>query len=282
MPSPSDLSTLASGRRTARSVGRRRMALGLLPLRGVLVLPSSLAVQPQAEAASDSGVSTLGVRFREVKQQQYRGCVLNFRALQKSPPDLPDASLIVDGSLAYALPEGNEPPRIGLSVIFSKEFKRSMTPMPAVEIAYLQTSNGSTGESIAERVPNTPTSVSSFAFGVDPSSGHVVQDLRNGEGFTLMYRLQPGGEIRALPIDTGIADSTFSAGRLIRYPSPRAMRGFADCIDKLTAVGALRTEQAARAAAAPPVEETSHGSAFARWLRQYAPFPLARANTGQR
>jgi hypothetical protein len=279
MPSPIASSNLAPHRYAQQRARCRAWRLRIVPglLAGLLVAPALQA--GQAPAAAQPVPSTLGVRFREVKQQQYRGCVLNFRALLKNPPDLPDASLIVDGSLAYAVPETHEPPRIGLSVIFSKEVKRSLTPLPSVALAYLQTSNGSTGDSIAQRVPDTPVSVSSFAFGLDQSSTRVVQDLRNGEGFKLVYRLQPDGENRSLPIDTGIADSTFFDGKLIRYPSPRAMRSFAKCIDKLTP-GAVHANEQPIPPHPPQEAATPAGgsiSGFTRWLRQYAPFSPARA-----
>jgi hypothetical protein len=233
------------------------------------------AISAAAQTATQAVPTTLGVRFREINQQEYRGCMLNFRSLLKNPPDLPGASLIVDGSLAYAVPQNDEPPRIGLSVTFSEEAQRAMKPLPSVALAYVQTSDGSTGDSVAERVPGTPSSVSSFAFGVDQSSGRVVQDLRNGQGFTLMYRMEPDGEDRALPIDTSISDSTFFNGKLIRYPSPQAMRSFAKCIDKLDPA----TTQADERPATPrsPQEASTTSSGFAHWLKQYSPFPSARA-----
>jgi hypothetical protein len=236
-------------------------------------------IQATAQATAQTVPTTLGVRFREINQREYRGCVLNFRALLKNPPDLPGASLIVDGSLAYAVPQTNEPPRIGLSVTFSAEAQRAMKPLPSVALAYVKTSGGSTGDSIAERVPGTPPSVSSFAFGVDQSSSRVVQDLRNGQGFTLMYRMEPDGEDRALPIDTSISDSTFFNGKLIRYPSPQAMRSFAQCIDKL----APATTRADGHPATPrsPQEVTTTPSGFAHWLKQYSPFPAARAASAE-
>jgi len=245
------------------------------PVQATAQAAASTTVATAASTATEGVPTTLGVRFREINQQEYRGCMLNFRSLLKNPPDLPGASLIVDGSLAYAVPQNNEPPRIGLSVTFSEEAQRAMKPLPSVALAYVQTSDGSTGDSVAERVPGTPSSVSSFAFGVDQSSGRVVQDLRSGQGFTLMYRMEPDGEDRALPIDTSISDSTFFNGKLIRYPSPQAMRSFAKCIDKFDPATTRADERPATPHS--PQETSTTSSGFAHWLKQYSPFPSARA-----
>ena len=285
MPSPIAFSTSVPSRRAAllrtmTRASRSQIVQGLVAT--AMLAPAALQataaqaeVQPPVETTSQGVPTTLGVRFREINQQEYRGCMLNFRSLLKNPPDLPGASLIVDGSLAYAVPQGDEPPRIGLSVTFSEEAQRTMKPLPSVALAYVQTNDGSTANSIAERVPGTPSSVSSFAFGVDQSSGRVVQDLRHGQGFTLMYRMEPDGEDRALPIDTSISDSTFFNGKLIRYPSPQAMRSFAKCVDKFDPTTARADERPATPRS--PQEASTTSSGFAQWLKQYSPFPSARA-----
>jgi len=242
--------------------GRAPLILGLSLL--------SLGAMPIAQAA-DTSATTLGVRFRDIDQSDYRGCVLDFRVLAKAPPDFPDATLIVDGSLAYAKPRSSAPPRIGLSLIFSKEFKRSLLPLDQIYLAYLNTRNGSTGGSIADRVPNTPKTVASFAFGMDPTSERLLQDVRNGNGFTLMYRITANSDEHALPVDTRIGDSTFMGGKLIRYPSSQTISSFNSCIARLK-----RPDSSVAGRSEAEARDLSHD--FSDWIRQYSPFPLYRSH----
>lgn len=237
-----------------------------------LVTLGLLAVAwPVSAVRAETTATTLGVRAREIDLSEYRGCVLDFRVLEKSPPDFPDASLIIDGSLAYAKPRGGAAPRIGLSLIFSKEFKRTLQPLDQIYLAYVRTRNGSTGDSMADRVPNTPKTVASFAFALDPSSRHVLQDVRNGDGFTLTYRITPNSDEQTLPVDTRIADSTFMGGKLQRFPSTQVIRSYNTCVDRLEKPD---TSVAGRSAA--EAEDLSRG--FGDWIRQYSPFPLYRSH----
>jgi len=243
------------------------------PARIVCVIALSLlaVLYPAVPARADATVTTLGVRFRNIDLSQYRGCVLDFRVLAKNPPDFPEAALIVDGSLAYAVPRSGAPPRIGLSVIFSKEYKRSLDPLDKVYVAYVRTRTGTTGNSNAERVPNTPKTVASFAYGLDTSSRNILKDLRNGEGFTLAYRINANSEEHAMTIDTHIADSTFMGGKLTRYPSSQAIHAYGDCAERLEHPD---SSMAGRSAS----EAADISKDFGEWIRQYSPFPLYRSH----
>lgn len=229
------------------------------------------ATYPAVSARADGSVSTLGVRFRDIELTQYRGCVLDFRVLARNPPDFPEASLIVDGSLAYATPRSGAPPRIGLSLVFSKEYKRSLEPLNKIYLAYVRTSTGTTRNSIADRVPDTPKTVASFAFGLDSSSRNVLKDVRDGDGFTLAYRINANSEEHSMPIDTHIADSTFMGGKLTRYPSSQAVHAYAACVE-----GLENPNGSAANRSTDEAEELSRG--FADWLREYSPFPLYRSH----
>jgi len=235
------------------------------------VLSLLAAAYPAVSAHADSSVTTLGVRFRDIDMSQYRGCVLDFRVLAKSPPDFPEAALIVDGSLAYAIPRSGAAPRIGLSLVFSKEYKRSLEPLDKIYLAYVRTRTGTTGDSLSDRVPNTPKTVASFAFGLDPSSRNVLKDVRDGDGFTLAYRITANSEERSMVIDTHIADSTFMGGRLTRYPSSQAIHAYADCVERIE-----HPDTSAAGRSAVEAEDLSKG--FTDWLRQYSPFPLYRSH----
>jgi hypothetical protein len=235
--------------------------LSALSISCILGLPAICAAAPDP--------TTLGVRFHEVKLSQYRGCVLEFRVLESAPPDFPTAALIVDGSLAYVKPRSDAPPRIGLSVIFSKEYKRTLLPLDKVYEAYVRSANGTTAGSLSDRVPNTPKTVASFAFGVDQLSRQMLQDIRNGNGFTLMYRITANGEERSLPIDTHIADSTFMGGALTRYTSGDVIHRYGACIDQLDKPESEADKRSA---------EASDAHNFSDWLKEYSPFPLYRSH----
>jgi hypothetical protein len=229
------------------------------------------AVYPTASAHADATGTTLGVRFRDIDIAEYRACVLDFRVLAKGPPDFPEAAFIVDGSLAYAVPRSGAPPRIGLSVVFSKEFKRSLDPLDKIYVAYVRTRSGTTGNSLADRVPNTPKTVASFAFALDPSSRNVLKDVRDGDGFTLAYRLTANSDEHSIPVDMRIADSTFMGGKLTRYPSAQATHAYAACVDRLEHPNASITGRSESEA-----EDLSKG--FGDWVKQYSPFALYRSH----
>ncbi len=260
-------SYIAKRRRTAScSTGRRRWRGRLLAL-SIASVACTASLPGICTAAPDP--TTLGVRFHDTKLSQYRGCVLEFRVLENAPPDFPSAALIVDGSLAYVKPRSGAAPRIGLSVIFSKEYKRTLLPLDKVYEAYVRSANGTTAGSLADRVPNTPKTVASFAFGVDQLSQQMLQDIRSGAGFTLMYRITANSEERALPIDTHIVDSTFIGGALKRYTSGDVAHQYGACIDQLDKPENGADKRAADAA------DARH---FSDWLREYSPFPLYRSH----
>jgi len=248
--------------RQARFAGHAGRRIGLLAL-----FMAYIASMPAVcQAVPDP--TTLGVRYSEVKVSQYHGCVLEFRVLEKAPPDFPTAALIVDGSLAYVKPRSGAAPRIGLSVIFSKEYKRTLLPLDKVYDAYVRSANGTTANSMTDSVPNTPKTVASFAFGVDQLSQQMLQDVRSGAGFTLMYRITANSEERALPIDTHIVDSTFMGGALKRYTSGDAVQQYSNCIDRLDRPAGAQDRSAA----------DTDARGFADWLREYSPFPLYRSH----
>jgi hypothetical protein len=232
----------------------------------ITVLGLLAALYPAAPARADATVSTLGVRFRNIDITEYRACVLDFRVLAKGPPDFPEAAFIVDGSLAYAVPRSGAAPRIGLSVVFSKEFKRELDPLDKIYVAYVRTRSGTTGNSLADRVPDTPKTVASFAFALDPSSRNVLKDVRNGDGFTLAYRLTANSDEHSLPVDMRIADSTFMGGKLTRFPSAQATHDYAACVDRLEHPNVSLSGRSEAEA-----QDLSKG--FGDWIRHYSPFP---------